>query len=156
MIRNRLKEMNIKITELADYLGLSRPTMYRYIELYDAGEKREVGPLARKLFNYIEKHPLAGKSNVIRFVLSEQSTQNAKEDPDLKTLVGYIKKNRSSDKTKFILRVISDSSYDSYIQYLLVAVPLLDDKSSAEEKKEFLEPLKMIDQIYSSKEKGGN
>ena len=35
MLRERLKNMEIKITELADYLQISRPTMYKFIEYYD-------------------------------------------------------------------------------------------------------------------------
>lgn len=156
MIRDRLRDMNIKITELADYLGLSRPTMYRYIELYDTGSKSEVGSSTRKLFNYIEKHPLVGKNNVIRFLLSEQSARKSKEDHDLASLIKYVKENRLSDKTKFMQEIISNASYDRYIRYLLEAVHLLGDESNAKENNEFLEPLKMIDQIYSSNKKGGN
>ena len=37
-IREQLKEKDIKITELADYLGITRPTLYKFIDIFDDGK----------------------------------------------------------------------------------------------------------------------
>ena len=60
MIKKRLKDLEIKITELADYLQLSRTTLYKFIDSYDAKNRKEVNSSVLKLFDYIEKkyvHP---------------------------------------------------------------------------------------------------
>lgn len=151
MIRNRLKEMNVKITELADYLNLSRPTMYRYIELYDAGNKKEISPIVRKLFNYIDKHPLAGKNTIIRFVLNEEAAGNISVDPNFKKVVDFMKNNQGSLKADFISEIISSKEYDLYIRYLSEAVPLARDGKGLEDEVAFLEPLKEIRSFYKLK-----
>ena len=35
MLKERLKDMDIRITELAEYLQVSRPTMYKFIDYYE-------------------------------------------------------------------------------------------------------------------------
>ena len=65
MIRDRLKELEIRITELADYLQISRTTLYKFIELYDSGQQKDVNPSVRKLFDFIENNELIGKKNVM-------------------------------------------------------------------------------------------
>ena len=68
MLRQRLKEMDLRITELADYLQLSRPTMYKFIECYDNGEFEQINKKVLKLFNYINENELAGKRNVVIYI----------------------------------------------------------------------------------------
>ena len=53
MLEDRLKELDIKKTELANYLDISRPTMYKFIESYDNGEFETINKKVLKLFDYI-------------------------------------------------------------------------------------------------------
>ena len=53
-----LQQNDIKITELAKYLQISRPTMYKYIECYDLGQEELVDKQIAKLFDYISKNDL--------------------------------------------------------------------------------------------------
>ena len=73
MIRDRLKELEIRITELADYLQISRTTLYKFIELYDSGQQKDVNPSVRKLFDFIENNELIGKKNVIGYILENMT-----------------------------------------------------------------------------------
>ena len=70
MIRQRLKELDIKITEIAEYLQFSRTTMYKFIEAYDSGDYGEINKRVLALFHYIDDNDLIDKRNVINFVLS--------------------------------------------------------------------------------------
>ena len=70
MLRNRLRELDLKITELADYLQISRPTMYKFIEYYENSEFDLINKKVLKLFNYIAEHELIGKKNVINYILN--------------------------------------------------------------------------------------
>ena len=55
MMKERLKEMELKITELSDYLQISRPTMYKFIEAYDTGDNSIINKNVLKLFKYIDE-----------------------------------------------------------------------------------------------------
>ena len=70
MIRERLKDIDVKITELANYLNISRPTMYKFIDSYETGEKESVSKSVLQLFDYIESDETIGKNNVIAFILN--------------------------------------------------------------------------------------
>ena len=70
MLREKLRGIDIRITELADYLQISRPTMYKYIEAYDAEQFSEINNKVLKLFNYINNNPLIGKKTVMNYILN--------------------------------------------------------------------------------------
>ena len=70
MLRQRLKNMDLRITELADYLQVSRPTMYKFIDYYDNGEFDLINRNVLKLFNYISENGLLGKRNVVNYILN--------------------------------------------------------------------------------------
>ena len=62
--------MELKITELSGYLQLSRPTMYKFIEAYDVGDRSVINKHVLKLFKYIDENPLIGKRTVISYILT--------------------------------------------------------------------------------------
>ena len=86
MIKDRLKDLEIKITELADYLQMSRTTLYKFIEAYDSGNKRDVNSSVLKLFNYIEKNELIGKRNVINYILNNMATVSENDTSEVNEL----------------------------------------------------------------------
>ena len=80
MLREKLKNLDLKITELAEYMQVSRPTMYKFIECYDSHDFSQINPKVLKLFNYIDEHDLIGKRNVVNFILTQLSDVTADED----------------------------------------------------------------------------
>ena len=142
MIKERLKELDIKITELANYLQISRPTMYKFIESYDNGVMKEVNPEVKKLFDYIEKNDLVGKRNVINYILTKMGDKkDVDEDSSLylKEVKTYLINNPDTEKTHFILSIVNSAKYDVAIHFLNQVMPLLNKK------KPFAEEQKMID-----------
>ena len=154
MIRDRLKELEIKITELADYLQISRPTMYKFITLYDEGQKKEISPSVARLFDYIEKEQLIGKRNVINYILNNMSMRQEIDTPQVNKLVKlikeYVSENPKSEKTQFIEKCVSSSQFDLMIHYLLEIKSLINKKSLSEEDKQKLEPYYEIIKLYSN------
>lgn len=41
------------LSYVAEKLGISRPTLYRYMDLYDAGDGRRIPPRVRDLFDFV-------------------------------------------------------------------------------------------------------
>lgn len=153
MIRQRLRELDIKITEIADYLNLSRPTMYKFIESYDSGKTDEVHKKVVKLFDYIEQNDLIDKRNVINYVLSNlaevKDLGTEEETSAIKTIRRYLSKNPGSEKARFIEECCAKSSYDVIIHYISEIAPILGKKRLTEEEKELLAPYKQIVALYT-------
>ena len=153
MIHERLQSLDIKITELANYLQISRPTMYKFIEAYDSGDRKSVNTNVLKLFDYIAEHELADKRNVIAFILSNLTNQKPSGTPEQQELTKEIRqflaKNPESEKTAFIKACMRKSSFDLVIHYLTEIGPLLTKKHLTDEEKNLLKPYEDIIAIYT-------
>ena len=113
-----MKEMDIRITELCDLLHFSRPTMYRFIENYEAGRYRGIDRGVLSLFRYIDETPNIGKKNVISFIVNNIMVQN--DDDDESKFIRLAKKYEDSqyasqEKTDVIMRIMNSSEYDDII-----------------------------------------
>lgn len=154
MVRNRLKELEIKISELAGYLQISRPTMYKFIDLYDSGKKRDVNPSIKRLFDYIERNPLIGKRAVINYILSNMTDLKEVDTDDvneiLKSVKLYVSENPNSEKSQFIKMCTEYSQYDMVIHYLLEISPLIKKRKLNEAEIKKLAPYNEIISIYSN------
>lgn len=156
MIKKRLKDLEIKITELADYLQLSRTTLYKFIDAYDAKNRKEVNSSVLKLFDYIEKNELIGKRNVINYILTNMTTVTETDVSEvnglIKTVKEYISNNPKSEKTQFIEKSVETNSFDIVIHYLMDICSLLKKAKLTEEEKEKINPYREIINIYKIKE----
>ena len=153
MIKQRLKELEIKITELANYLQISRPTMYKFIDSYDNGNKKEVNSSVAKLFDYMEDNPLAGKRVIINYILTKMADMKDADTDSvneiIKAVKGYVSNNPDSEKTQFIRKCSEQSQYDIVIHYLVEISPLLKKKKLTEAELEKIKPYKEILNIYT-------
>ncbi len=144
MIKERLKEIELKITELSDYLQISRPTMYKFIEAYDAGDNSGINKNVLKLFKYIDENPVIGKKTVVSYILTnlveEKELGDSSENRLYNQIKRYIISNPESAKTQFIELAIQKTDYDDAIKYLLKIYPLLKKRKLSDEEIEFLKP----------------
>ncbi len=158
MIRERLHDLEIKITELADYLQISRPTLYKAIEDYDSGNKQGINPKILSLFDYISGSELIGKRNVIGYILNELPKVDDKsigEGTSAAAIVYQaIKDNPTSEKSRFVVECTQSPSYDVAIHYLMEISPILKKEKLTIEEKEIIKPYLEILKIYSLNNKG--
>ena len=142
---------------MASYLQISRPTMYKFIESYDSGDKKEVNTSVVKLFDYIESNPLIGKRNVINYILTRMTETKDVDSEDVNevmvTIKKYVSLNPNSEKTQFLKKCTEQSQYDLIIHYLIEITPLFKKKKLSDEEKVKLEPYKKIIEIYSEANK---
>ena len=153
MLDDRLKELDIKKTELANYLDISRPTMYKFIESYDSGDYDSINKKVLKLFDYISNNKLIGKNNVINYILSniaEVKELETKEEIDLfKNVRRYMIANPDSEKSKFLELACQKTNYDLIIHYLVEITPLLKKRKLSLEEEELLKPYNEIIKKYT-------
>ena len=133
MLRYRLKSMDLKITELADYLQISRPTMYKFIEAYDAKNFDLINKKVLKLFNYINENELVGKKNVVNYILTKLADI-------IKIIKKYIISNPESKKSQFIVKCATESEFDDIISYLIKVYPLINKKGLSVDEENLLNP----------------
>lgn len=43
-LRDKMKEINLRLVDLAQFLELSRPTVYKFIDYYEMGQKDRLEP----------------------------------------------------------------------------------------------------------------
>ena len=146
MIRKRLREMEMKITDLADYLQITRPTLYKFIENYDSGVIEGINKNVLMLFDYIEKNTLAGKKTVVNYILTnlviEKEMTDSDEAAKFTKIKKYIINNPDSNKTKFIESIVSKKDFDELIDYLLKVEKVLRKKKPTKEEIRLLDNYK--------------
>lgn len=142
MLRERLKEMELRITELADYLQVSRPTMYKFIEYYDNAKFNLINKEVLALFNYITENELVGKKNIINYILN--NLVSVKEiDDEYSAIIEDIKNvlhaNPDSKKSKFITDCLFKDDFSDIIYFLADIASIIKKKSSSGEEKQKLQ-----------------
>lgn len=154
MLKERLKEVELKITEVSEYLQISRPTMYKFIESYDNGDRTSINPRVLRLFDYIEENPLAGRRAVIKFILSNLTenpqSDNYAEPAEDPAVTKYLAQNPDSQKSRFIQLIMQKSDFDDIIAYLLKIYPLLRNRRLTEEEIALLKPYDDIREIIDN------
>ena len=155
MIKERLKDLEIKITELANYLQISRPTMYKYIDQYDSNEKQEINRTVLKLFDYIEANKLIDKRNVINYILNKlayvKELENGEELDDIKEVRKYLVSNPDSEKARFIKECVKQSNYDLVIHFMVNVTEILNKSEPTDDEQEIVRLYKCIVETYSKK-----
>lgn len=152
MLRERFKALDLKITELADYLQISRPTMYKFMDMYEAKDYANINKKVLKLFDYINDNELIGKKNVVNYILTnlaDVKELGEKEDTiDIKSVKKYLISNPDSEKSQFIIKCCKKSGYDMFIHYIMEIAPLLKKKDLSEEELNKLNPYREILDMY--------
>ncbi len=158
MLEERLKELDIKKTELANYLDISRPTMYKFIEYYETGQFDNINKKVLKLFDYITNNNLIGKNNVINYILTniaDVKELEVKEETALfKEIRRYVLNNPDSEKSQFLELACKKTNYDLVIHYLMDITPLLKKKTLTDEEVEMLKPYNDIINKYILEKEG--
>jgi len=153
-MRETLRDINLKITELADYLKLSRPTMYKYIDAYESGNYKSIDKGVLSLFRYIDKNKkVIGKPNVVQYILSNISVVSppgtTKESELVTKFASMVKNGGTEDsKVKLISNLINGKNLDKLIPYLNDVEPILGKSEMTEEEEAKIKP---IEEIYKIK-----
>lgn len=154
MIKERLKEMELKITDLSEFLKVSRPTMYKFIEAYDKGDFTIIQKPIFDLFQYIESDPLMGKRAAIAFIISNQTKElevkNVAEECIDQEIQILLKQQPDSDKNLFIKLLLQKSDFDDVIQYLLKITPILRKQRLSESEIQLLKPYNDIQTLIKN------
>lgn len=161
-LRDKIRDLGLRLIDLSEYLEVSRPTMYKYIELYEQGHKEEINPRVLTLFDYIENnHSTISKNNAINFILNNivrVEAENISKNEDKKIKIKNLLKKENKSKENFIYILTEDNFFDPILDYLMECKKLSDKKLSAENR-EFIKPLEDLYKTQGFKiklKKGGS
>ena len=113
-MKERLRELGIKTTELSEYMRISRPSLYKYMELYEAGDTSAMPEKVLRTFRYIDKYKSLTKEQVVVFVICEFSDINNSDKKE--AIRRYLLMHGPSDaKIGLMYALISTSSIDELV-----------------------------------------
>lgn len=68
-ITNKLKRLDIRLTEISTYLKYSRPSIYKFIEDYQNKKYSGLPHIVKETFDFIDKSSTINKLSVIDFII---------------------------------------------------------------------------------------
>lgn len=122
-MKDRMRELGIKMTEMAEYLKISRPTLYRYIDLYSEGNKAELPPNVSELFRFMET-PGISKEQVIAFMIGEFGDSSESERKD--SIRRYVSSKPDNDpKVRLFSLLATTDCMDAVVPYLANSIEII-------------------------------
>ena len=115
-MKTRLRELNIKLTELSEYLKVSRPTLYKYIESYESGNLESIPDNVVSIFKLMEREDVT-KEQVVTFTITSFSDSDTNDIRD--RIRNYILDPSSSKaKVELMFKIATTDCIDDIIPYL--------------------------------------
>lgn len=145
LLREKIRDLDLRISDLAEYLKISRPTLYKYIDMYEEGNRSTIDTKILNLFDYIQNSKNIGSNNVIYYIMNNivenVNTNNTEEDKRMK--IKSLLKTENKTKEDFIYMLTEDNFFDPILDYLMKCKKLSTDpdKELSEEDYEFISPL---------------
>ena len=139
-LRDRLRELGIKIVDLASMLDISRPTLYKHIESYETNALENLDSSYIALFNYITQNEFINAKNV--FIYITQNILRLKErDFQGSMAMGRVAITGNAQKDAFITLLLESNRFDDLLGYFVSCYELLQKDTLSDESKAFLQPL---------------
>ncbi|EEO24556.1 MULTISPECIES: hypothetical protein [Helicobacter] len=139
-LRDRLRELGIKIVDLANMLDISRPTLYKHIESYENNTLENLDSSYIALFNYITQNEFINAKNV--FIYITQNILRLKErDFQGSMAMGRVAITGNAQKDAFITLLLESNRFDDLLGYFISCYELLEKDTLSDESKAFLQPL---------------
>lgn len=139
-LRDRLRELGIKIVDLASMLDISRPTLYKHIESYETNALENLDSSYIALFNYITQNEFINAKNV--FIYITQNILRLKErDLQGSMAMGRVAIIGNAQKDAFITLLLESNRFDDLLGYFISCYELLEKDTLSDESRAFLQPL---------------
>ncbi len=125
-MKERLHDLGIKTTELSSYMKISRPSLYKYINMYEEKDYGGIPPGVLRTFKYIDKYKTVTKEQIISFVILEFSDS---EGSDKKEVIRnyLLAKGPNDPKIVLMYNLIVNRSLDDLVGYLSNASQILNE-----------------------------
>ncbi|HOI47006.1 MAG TPA: hypothetical protein PLR26_04675 [Bacilli bacterium] len=124
-VRDKLREINVRLVELANYLKVSRPTIYKHLENYEEKDFSKIDKITFDLFSYIDNEENLSKPALMNYLIQNIiSTKELVKDTRLSSVMEEIRKLHQSPNAK------------DQEKFRLIESILIDSKNKSGNKKE--------------------
>lgn len=131
MMKERLRDLNIKTTELAEYMRLSRPSIYKYLDFYDSKRYKDVPEKVLRTFKYIDRSKNLTKGQIISFIIYEFADLESSDRKE--TIRSYLlAKGPNDPKIELMHALITTDELDVLVPMLSNTAKILDGGVSSE------------------------
>jgi predicted transcriptional regulator len=103
-LSEKLNLLGIRITEISELLGASRPTLYKYIHNYEEGDVKSLLHSYKKLFDFITSSKCEQRKDFYQFVSDFEGGSTLKQE--IKKLVHEIEDDVTLKKIKKVIEEI--------------------------------------------------
>jgi len=123
-IREKLKSSQMRLVELANYLEISRPTLYKYLELYENKEYNEIDKKCLDLFSFIDNQKNIQRHVIMDYIINKVIPVEDIINTDVE-IISIVRKLTESpvetDKKKLTLiwKIASSNVYDELLDVLI-------------------------------------
>ena len=125
-MKEKLRDLGIRTTELSQFMKISRPSVYKYIELYESREFNMIPEKVLRVFKYVDKYKNLSKEQIIAYIISEFSDTDVSDKKE--TIRNYLLNKGANDpKIDLMYVLVTTDSLDPVIQYLGNAGRILDE-----------------------------
>ena len=91
-MRDKMKTLGLRLTEMSTYLGCSRPTLYKYLNDYENKRYKDIEFKAKNVFDFISKKKTVSKIEVINYIIELTEGKARTEYDELISLISNNKK----------------------------------------------------------------
>lgn len=137
-LRDKMKKADFKLVDLAEFLDISRPTAYKFIELYEQGQRDKLDEKVLRLFKFIDTNK--SKIEIINYIAGmKQSAQSTLKRRDL---IANLLEKESKVKIDFIDLLTQSELYDPILEYLLECAKIASKPKPSQKEVKCLAPLR--------------
>ncbi|MCU0104578.1 hypothetical protein N7603_02795 [Acholeplasma vituli] len=115
-VRDKLRNIGFRLNELTIYLDISRPTLYKYLELFEKQEFDSIDKKTYDLFKYIESTRGITKPILTDYLFNQYVKESKEDKPDelIEKISILLKSKKKLDKSKIelIKRIIEVENID--------------------------------------------
>ena len=127
-----MRELNIKMTELSEYIKVSRPTLYKYIESYENGDTESIPARVVSLFRLMERSDVT-KEQVVTFTITAFTEEGSSDSKDV--IRRYLADPSASPaKVELMHKLATTDCLDDIVPYLNGCMDILSDGDADGEK----------------------
>lgn len=138
LLRDKMKKADFRLVDLAEFLDISRPTAYKFIEFYELGQRQRLESKVLKLFEFIDKDEVPSKTELTEYIATHIIKANSSKKHEL---IASLLKNDNGSKIAFIELLTNSTLYDGLLPYLLACAQIANKAKISQKERTQVEPL---------------